>query len=98
MLKYMPSMIMASAICLSRLLLGLAPFWPTSVEYVSSYTLSTMSSCLREMVFLLNRQREARVVSECFESKRKYGTSDKMFVSRLRLPQLEELESIFLNQ
>ncbi|XP_019850867.1 PREDICTED: G2/mitotic-specific cyclin-A-like, partial [Amphimedon queenslandica] len=47
-LKYYPSILSASALCLARHCLGLSP-WPVQYQYHSGYTVSDISTCIQDL-------------------------------------------------
>ena len=48
-LRWLPSMIAASSICLARVCLGIQPHWTTLLEAFSDYDQSAVRACIVEM-------------------------------------------------
>ena len=59
MLKYLPSMIMSSALCLSIKLYGVSS-WNANLKHYSNYSSAEVSSCIGKMAMLVNKMDKSK--------------------------------------
>lgn len=82
-LRWLPSMVAASAICLARVTLGVRPYWTPQLQALSAYDASAVRACIVEL-HSLHRKATSATLRAVFD---KYATPDLLAVSGLTPPE-----------
>ena len=82
-LRWLPSMVAASAICLARVTLGVRPYWTPQLQAFSAYDASAVRACIVEL-HSLHRKAAAATLRAVFD---KYATPAFFGVSSLSPPE-----------
>ena len=82
-LRWLPSILAASAICLARVTLGVTPYWSPELQAFSAYDASAVRACIVEL-HALHRKAAAATLRAVFD---KYASPAWRAVSSLTPPE-----------